>query len=88
MQGLRSRFSIGTDLRLIGASEFVLYNAHRCLPQLGLPRHILEDVSHLPPIKTRDLGSNEDGEETITIPALWKLSKISQPVEHLEENNE
>ncbi|MQL73073.1 hypothetical protein Taro_005406 [Colocasia esculenta] len=43
---LRSRLAPGVDLRLIGASELVLYNAHRCLPELGLARRVFEGPSH------------------------------------------
>ncbi|MQL90972.1 hypothetical protein Taro_023573 [Colocasia esculenta] len=39
---LRSRLAPGVDLHLIGASEFVLYNPHRCLPQLDFARRYVD----------------------------------------------
>ncbi|MQM19294.1 hypothetical protein Taro_052295 [Colocasia esculenta] len=70
---LQTRLAPGVEIRLIGATEFMLYNAHRYFSQLGLPSHIFEGPSHLPSIMKRELRTNGDGEEIDKIKALWKI---------------
>ncbi|MQL89032.1 hypothetical protein Taro_021599 [Colocasia esculenta] len=82
---LRTRLAPGVDLRLIGASKFVLYNPHHCLSQLGLPWRKFEGPSHLSPIKRQKIRTNNDGEEADTIKALWKICSFKRPVPHVEE---
>ncbi|MQL90557.1 hypothetical protein Taro_023155, partial [Colocasia esculenta] len=82
---LRTRLAPGVDLWLIGASEFVLYNPHRSLSQLGLPRCNFEGPSHISPIKRQEIKTNNDGEEADTIKALWKVCSLRRPVPHVEE---
>ena len=69
--------------RLIGSTELVLYNAHRCLLQIGEDRskEFLE-VSHLPPITLRDL---KDGTEALTILGLWALGPVLKVQVKVEE---
>src|SRR5262249_18625316 len=50
---LKTRPCQGVDLHLVGSSEFVLYNAHRCYLQLGQPRHMIPQLSHHIPIESR-----------------------------------
>ena len=69
--------------RLIGSIELVLYNAHRCLLQIG-EDHSKEfpEVSHLPPIVLRDL---KDGTEALTALGLWALGSILKVQVKIEE---
>ena len=56
--------------------ELVLYNAHRCLLQIGEDRSKeFPEVSHLPLITLRDL---HDATEVLTILGLWALSPFSK----------
>ena len=69
--------------RLIGSTELVMYNAHRCFLQIG-EDHSKEfsKVSHLPPIVLRDL---KDGAEALTTLGLWALSPILKVQVKVEE---
>ena len=63
------------DHRLIGSTELVLYNAHRCLLQIGEDRSKeFPEVSHLPPITLRDL---KDGTEVLTILRVLSMSDFN-----------
>ena len=70
--------------RLIGSTELVLYNAHRCLLQIG-EDHSKEfpEVSHLPPIVLRDL---KDGTKALTTLGLWALGPILKVQVKVEES--
>ena len=62
----------------------MLYNAHRCLLQIGEDRSKeFPEVSHLLPITLRDL---KDGIEVLTILGLWALGPISKVQIKVEEN--
>ena len=70
--------------RLIGSIELVLYNAHRCLLQIGEDRSKeFPEVSHLHPIILRDL---KDGIEALTILGLWALGPILKVQVKVEES--
>ena len=70
--------------RLIGSTELVLYNAHRCLSQIGEDRSKeFSEVSHLPPIVLRDL---KDRIEALTILGLWALGPILKVQVKVEES--
>ena len=69
--------------RLIGSTELILYNAHRCFLQIGEDRSKeFPEVSHLPPITLRDL---KDGIEVLTILGLWALGPVSKVYVKVEE---
>ena len=76
MENKMVRVDLGrfVEHRLIGSTEMVMYNTHRCFLQIGEDRskEFLE-VSHLPPIILRDL---KDGAEVLTALGLWALSLI------------
>ena len=70
--------------RLIGSTELVLYNPHRCLLQIGEDRSKeFPEVSHLPPIVLRDL---KDGTEALTVLGLWALGPILKVQVEVEES--
>lgn len=75
-KSIQTCFSPGVDLKLITSTHFVLYNAHRCLCQLSLPRHVLPRLSHATPIKPRVIGTPDDEEEARSIAAIWKTSLL------------
>ena len=69
--------------RLIGSTELVMYNAHRCFLQIGENRSKeFPGVSHLPPIVSRDL---KDGAEALTALGLWMLSPVLKVQVKVEE---
>ena len=69
--------------RLIGSTELVMYNAHRCFLQIGEDRSKeFPGVSHLPPIVSRDL---KDGAEALTALGLWMLSPVLKVQVKVEE---
>ena len=71
------------EYRLIGSTELILYNAHRCLLQIGEDRSKeFPKVSHLPPIVLRDL---KDGIEALTALGLWALGPILKVQVKIEE---
>ena len=80
---VRVRLGRFMEHRLIGSTELVLYNAHRCLLQIDEDRSKeFFEVSHLPPIVLRDL---KDGTEALTILGLWALSPILKVQVKVEE---
>ena len=77
------RFGRFVEHRLIGSTELVMYNAHRCFLQIGEDRSKeFSKVSHLPPIVLRDL---KDGAEALTALGLWALSPILKVQVKVEE---
>ena len=69
--------------RLIGSTELILYNVHRCFLQIGEDRSKeFPKVSHLPSIVLRDL---KDGAEALTTLGLWALSSILKVKVKVEE---
>ena len=80
---MRVRLGRFVEHRLIGSTEFVLYNAHRCLLQIGEDRSKeFPEVSHLSPIILRDL---KDGTEALTVLGLWALGPILKVQVKIEE---
>ena len=70
--------------RLIGSTELVMYNAHRCFLQIDKDRSKeFPEVSHLPPIVLRDL---KDGTEALTILGLWVLGPVLKVQVKVEES--
>ena len=69
--------------RLIGSTELILYNAHRCLLQIGEDRSKeFPEVSHLPLIVMTDL---KDGTEALTVLGLWALGLVLKVQIKVEE---
>ena len=69
--------------RLIGSTKLVLYNAHRCLLQIGEDRSKeFSEVSHLPPVVLRDL---KNGTEALTALGLWTLGLVLKVQVKVEE---
>ena len=69
---VRVRLGYHVDHRLIGSTELVLYNAHRCFLQIREDQFKeFPEVSHLPPITLRNLHKDV---EVLTILGLWALS--------------
>ena len=80
---VRVRLGRFVEHRLIRSTEVVMYNAHRCFLQIG-EDHSKEfpEVSHLPPIVSRDL---KDGAEALTALGLWMLSPVLKVQVKVEE---
>ena len=73
-KSVRVRLGHRVDHQLIGSTELVLYNAHRCFLQIGEDRSKeFSKVSHLPPITMRNLHEET---EVLTILGLWALSPL------------
>ena len=83
-KAVRVRLRRFVEHRLIGSTELVLYNAHRCLLQIGEDRSKeFPEVSHLPPITLRDL---KDGTKALTILGLWALGLVLKVQVKVEES--
>ena len=81
---VRVRLGRFVEHRLIESTELVLYNAHRCLLQIGEDRSKeFHEVSHLPPIVMRDL---KDGTEALIALGLWALGPILKVQVKVEES--
>ena len=71
------------DHQLVGSMELVLYNAHRCLLQIGEDRSKeFSELSHLSPIILREL---KDGTYALTALGLWALSLVLKVQVKVEE---
>ena len=80
---VRVRLGRFMEHRLIGSTEMVMYNAHRCFLQISEDRSKeFPGVSHLPPIVLRDL---KDGAEALTALGLWMLSHVLKVQIKVEE---
>src|SRR5262249_5173911 len=73
---LKTRPCQGVDLCLVGSSELMLYNAHRCYLQLGQPRHVISQLSHYQPIESRSFNTYYDQVTVRSCLELWKISKL------------
>jgi hypothetical protein len=70
----------GLLMYLIGADDFVAYNAHRCMLQIGRPRSEIRFISPFPPVMPRSRCTEGDVQFIRLFASLWVSGAESSQV--------